>query len=466
MFARNSCAVFAILMIVSGRAASADSASTTVNWPQFRGPQASGVAHGSAPTTWNGETGANVKWKTAIPGLGHSCPIIWGDRVYVTTAISGKQDAELKVGLYGDIAPVQDDTEHSFRVYCLDKNTGKVLWDKESYKGVPKVKRHTKATHANCTPATDGRHLAVFFASEGLYVYSMDGDLLWKKDLGTLDSGYFAVPAAQWEFASSPVIHDGKLILQCDIQKGSFLAAFDVKDGKELWRTPREEVPTWSTPTVHEGSGRKQIICNGWKHIGGYDFETGKELWRMTGGGDIPTPTPVVWKATNKDETDLIFITNAHGPAAPVYAIKATATGDISLSGDATSNDHVAWAHMRSGNYMQTPLVYDEQLYICRDNGIQAAHDVKTGKNIFKQRLGSGSTGFTASPVAADGKIYWSSEEGDVYVVAAGREAKVLATNPMGEVLMASPAISDGRLFFRGQKHLFCIEEAPPAGSN
>ncbi len=435
---------------LQGLALANDRAGATVHWPQFRGPNASGVAQGPAPTRWNGEDGTNIKWKTAIPGLGHSSPVIWGDRVFVTTAISGKSDPVLRVGLYGDIQPVLDDTEHSFRVIALDKKSGKVLWEHEAYKGVPKVKRHTKATHANCTPATDGKHLVAFFGSEGLYCYDMDGELRWKKDLGTLDSGYFVVPDAQWEFASSPIIHKNMVIVQCDIQKDSFVAAFDIGDGREIWRTPRNEVPTWSTPTIQEGPDRTQIIVNGFKHIGGYDVRTGKEIWRMTGGGDIPVPTPVLWN-------DLAFITNAHGPAAPIYAIRTSATGDISLSGDATSNDHVAWANLRIGNYMQTLLVYDDLLYACRDNGIQACYEPLTGKNVYRQRLGSGSSGFTASPVAADGKLYYSSEEGDIYVVQAGREQEVIATNPMGEVVMATPAISEGKLYIRGQSHLFCI---------
>ena len=448
------------MLIVSFAADPATSpAAMTVHWPQFRGPGASGVAQGPAPSTWDAEKGTNVRWKTPIPGLGHSSPIIWGDRLFVTTAISGQKDPQLKVGLYGDIQPVNDDTEHSYRLYCLDKLSGKVIWEKEAHKGVPKVKRHTKATHANSTPATDGRHVVTFFGSEGLHCYTVDGEPVWKKDLGTLDSGYYVVPSAQWEFGSSPIIHNDKVIVQCDVQQGSFVAAYGLSDGREIWRTPRQEVPTWGTPTIHQSPGRTQIIVNGYKHIGGYDVETGKELWKMTGGGDIPVPTPVVWN-------DLAFITNAHGAAAPVYAIRTSATGDISLSGEATSNDHVAWAQMRIGNYMQTPIAYGDLLCICRDNGIQACHDAKTGEKVYKQRLGGGSSGFTASPVAADGKIYYSSEDGDIYVVPAGREAKVIATNPMGEVVMATPAISEGRLYVRGQKHLFCIEDRESVGSN
>ncbi len=447
----TSAAMF--LALLATRSHAAEPGST--NWPQFRGPSASGVAEGKpTPTKWNVETGENIRWKTPIPGLGHSSPIVSGDKLFVTTAVSEREDS-LKVGLYGDIAPVNDDTEKSWRLYCLDKNTGKILWEKEAHKGKPAVKRHTKATHANCTPATDGKHVVAFFGSEGLYCYNMDGDLLWKKEFGVLDAGYYAVPLAQWEFGSSPIIHDGKVIVQCDVQKDSFIAALDVTDGKELWRTARDEVPTWSSPTVHTSGGRSQVIANGWKHIGGYDLATGKELWKMKGGGDIPVPTPIVAHG-------LIFITNAHGPAAPVYAIKTDATGDISLSGEETSNSHIAWADMRIGNYMQTPLVYGDNLYCCRDSGIMACYDAMTGKKKYRERLAEG-VGFTASPVAADGKVYFTSEEGDVYVVKTGDVYEPLAKNPLSEICMATPAISDGTIYFRTKGHVVAAGETTPS---
>ena len=283
---------------------------TGVDWPSFRGVRASGVAEGfKTPATWNVEESKGVAWKTPIPGLGHSSPVIWQNRVCVTTALSGKADAELKVGLYGDIKPVEDSTEHEWRVMCLDKKSGKVAWTQTAHKGVPAIKRHTKATHANSTLATDGENLVAFFGSEGLYTYRLsDGKLLWKKSLGVLDSGFFRVAEAQWGFASSPVIHDGKIIIQADVQKDSFIAAFDIKDGKEVWRTARADVPTWSTPGIVQEGARTQLIANGWHEIAGYDFATGKKLWTMKGGGDIPVPTPITAHG-------LIFITNAHGAA-------------------------------------------------------------------------------------------------------------------------------------------------------
>jgi hypothetical protein len=298
----------------------------TTNWPQFRGPSARGIAEKSSlPINWDVEKGDNLKWKTEVPGLGFSSPVVWEDRIFLTTAISGLEDPKLKVGLYGDIDPVEDETVHTWKVLCYNKNTGKLLWEQTSCTGVPKVKRHPKSTHANPTVATDGKYVIAFFGSEGLYCYDFDGKLIWKKDLGVLRSNFFIAPEAEWGFASSPVIHKDCVIVQCDVEKNSFLASFDLSSGKEIWRTSRDEVPTWSTPTVHTVDGKAQIIVNGYKHMGGYDFENGKEIWKMSDGGDIPVPTPVV-------AHDLIFINNAHGKLSPIYAIKSSAKGDISLA--------------------------------------------------------------------------------------------------------------------------------------
>jgi outer membrane protein assembly factor BamB len=421
------------------------------NWPGFRGPGAKGVADGPpAPASWDVPNNKNVKWKVAVPGLAHSSPIVWGNQVCTASAIADKP-AQLRVGLYGDIASAADNGVHRWVVVCYDKATGKQLWERTAHTGAPKVQRHTKATHASSTLATDGRYIVAFFGSEGLYAYDMKGNQVWKKDFGVLNSGFFMVPDAQWGFASSPVIHDNRVIIQVDVQKGSFVAALALATGQELWRTSRSDVPTWSTPAVHVHNGRGQVIVNGWKHIGGYDLETGKELWRMAGGGDIPVPTPIV-------SHDLIFITNAHGGKSPIYAVKPTATGDITLKDSETANAHVAWSAPRDGAYMQTPLVYGDLLYVCKDNGVLSVFDVRTGQRHFQARLADGQTGFSASPVASNGRIYFTSEEGDVYVVKAGTVFEQLAVNPLGEVAMATPAISDGMMFFRTRGHLVAVQ--------
>ena len=422
-----------------------------VDWPQFRGIAASGVAEGRpTASTWNVASNTNVQWKTALPGLGLSSPVVWGDLVCLTTAISGKADAGIKPGLYGDIKPVEDDTEHEWRVYCLDKNSGAIKWQHTAHKGVPKIKRHTKATHANSTAATDGEHLVAFFGSEGLYAYDMKGKQLWKKDLGVLDAGYYVVPEAQWETGSSPVIHDGVVIIQADVQKGSFLAAFEVKTGKELWRVPRTDVPTWGSPTIHTVAGQTQILVNGMRHVGAYDFKTGKEIWKLSGGGDIPVPTPVV-------NDGLIYITNAHGKMSPVYAIRDTSKGDISLPADATTSPNVAWSYARGGGYMCTPLVYQGIVYIVTYQGVLSAYDAKTGERRYQERFKNGTSAFTASPVAADGKVYFANEDGQVFVVKAGPVFEQMAVNEMESPVLATPAISEGRLLFRTASHLMSI---------
>jgi outer membrane protein assembly factor BamB len=345
--------------------------------------------------------------------------------------------------LYGDIASVTDDTVHTWLLTCMEASSGKPLFEMKMHEGVPKVKRHTKSTHANSTLATDGTHIVAMLGSEGLFAFDMKGKQLWKVDLGVLDSGFFMVPAAQWEFGSSPIIHDGKVIIQADVQKGSFLAAFDVKTGKELWRTPRQDVPTWSTPTIHQVGGRTQILVNGWRHMGAYDFTTGEEIWRLKSvGGDIPVPVPVTGNG-------MVYLTSGHGPGAPVFAIRETAKGDISLAPDTTSNAHIAWSHPREGAYMISPVLYQGLLYVSRNNGVFAVFDAVTGEKVYQERLGTGTTGFTASLVAADGKVYFTSEDGDVFVVKAGRTFELLSKNPLGDYAMATPAIANGTLYFR-----------------
>lgn len=422
-----------------------------INWPGFRGPGASGISDKfPTATSWSVETSQNIKWKTKIPGLGFSSPVIWGDKLFITTAISGLDKPELKVGLYGSIESVNDSSVHTWKVYCLDKNTGKIIWEKTSCTGVPKQKRHPKSSHANCSVATDGNYVVAFFASEGLYCYDMKGNLKWKKDFGILESSFFRVPEAQWGFASSPVIHDGSVIILCDVIKNSFLAKLDVKTGKEIWRIKRNDLPTWGTPTVYKEGDKTQIIVNGYNHIGGYDFNTGSEIWKINGAGDIPVPTPVVYD-------NLIYINSAHGPQSPIYAIRTDAKGDISLKNNEESNSYIVWSLNRGGSYMQTPLIYKGYLYNLSGNGSLHCFEAKTGKLVYKEKVGSMDS-YSASGVAADGKLYFPAEEGKIHVVAAGPEFKILSSNDTKEICMASPAISEGILFFRTQNSLIAVK--------
>ena len=419
------------------------------HWPGFRGPDAGGVAAGQVtPTHWSVENHQHIKWETPINGLGHSCPVVWGDRIFVTTAVREEGLAELRAGIYGDIAPVDNNTSVSWLLYCLDRITGRILWQRTAHAGVPIIKRHPKSSHANPTPATDGTHVVAFFGSEGIYCYDFAGQLLWRKNLGVLDSGYFRVPTAQWGFASSPVIHDGRLVLQCDVQDGGFLAVLDVHDGNEIWRTPRKDVPTWSTPAVYVGRGAAQIIVNGFRHIGAYDLDSGNPRWQLTGGGDIPVPTPIV-------AHDLIYITNAHGGLAPIYAVRTEAEGDVT-PGSKGAKAFLAWYEDRGGNYMQTPIVIGTWLYLCTDGGVVSCRDATSGRLHYRQRLPERS-GYTASPVATTEHIYFTSENGHVVVLATGPTYQWIATNDLGEPCLATPAIANGEIIFRTRHHVIAV---------
>ncbi len=421
------------------------------NWPQYRGEHAAGIGESAAlPTTWSVTTGENVRWQTPIPGLAHSSPIVWGDRIYVATAVQAVGKSDLKVGLYGNIDSVKEKESNQWRLLALDRATGKILWNVLGHEGVPKVARHTKATYCNSTPATDGQRIVAIFGSEGLFCFDAAGKLLWKKDLGPMDAGYFQVPTAQWGFASSPVIYDGKVVVQCDVQKDSFLAVFDLADGKELWRTPRADVPTWGTPTVVTAADRTQIAVNGWHHAGGYDFTTGKELWRHDGGGDIPVPTPIT-------ANGLIYFTSAHGRSRPMRAVRAEAAGDLTPVDNSTKNPAIAWEDDRRGNYMQTPIIVSDLLYACNDIGLVTCFDAKSGDVRYSERLSKLGEGFTASPVSDGRHLYFTSELGNVYVVPTGAKFSVAATNKLEETCLATPAIAEDALLFRAREKLVAV---------
>jgi len=439
-------ALFALVLLLLPDA----SAEPPAPWPQFRGAQAQGVADGAAaPTAWHVEGLQSICWQTPIPGLAHASPIIWDDRVYIVTAVY-PGESELKVGLYGDIGSVNETRPVQWRLLAVEKASGRILWDTLALEAVPRVKRHPKGTHANSTPATDGERIVAIFGSEGLFCFGRDGKLLWKKDLGPMDSGYFQSPTAQWGFASSPVLHEGKVIVLCDVQKESFLAVFDLADGRELWRTARSDVPTWGTPTVVRVGAEAQVLVNGWRHTGAYDFATGKEVWKLTGGGDIPVPTPIVGDG-------LAYFTSAHGRSRPMRAIRLDAKGDITPPDVSERSAAIAWVEPRLGNYMQTPILVGGLLFACSDNGILTCFDAKSGKVHYSERLGKGGQGFTASPVSDGRQLFFASELGQVFIVPVAERFSVTAVNELGETAMATPALSEGTLYFRTRSKLISI---------
>ncbi|MBX9580460.1 MAG: PQQ-binding-like beta-propeller repeat protein [Gemmataceae bacterium] len=421
-----------------------------LNWPSFRGPDGTGVADGQAPpVTWDAKTGEGVRWKTPIPGLGHSCPVVWGDKVFVTAAISsGQPDQSVRVGNYGDVGSVDDTSKHTWQVLGLDRDSGKILWTRTAYEGVPKIKRHLKGSQANCTPATDGRHVVACFGPEGLYCYDFAGNLLWKRDLSTLDSSFALDREYEWGFGSSPVIHEGNCILQCDLSRDSFIAAFSLADGAKVWSTPRDEIPSWSSPVVWRNGVRTEVVTNAAQYARGYDPATGAELWRLAKKSEVTIPAPVLGK-------DLAFISSGNRPIQPIIAVRPGATGDISLKEGESSNRSVAWGKLRGGPYMPTPILYGEYLYTCSNSGIVACYEAATGREVYKERAGGGS--YTASPVAADGRIYLTSEQGEVRVVKAGPQFELLAVNALGDYCLATPAISNGALFVRSHHFLWAL---------
>jgi outer membrane protein assembly factor BamB len=421
------------------------------NWSSFRGNNASGVADGSnPPTSWDAEKSVNILWKTPIPGLGHSSPIIWGERVFVTTAISSGAKAKLTTGQVETIESADDVSKQTWRVYCLDARSGSIRWERTIYEGVPKVKRHVKSSHANSTPATDGKYLVVFLGSEGLYCFDLNGKLLWNQNLGVLDGGWTPAPGAQWGFGSSPIIYKNLAIVQCDTQGQSFIAAYNLADGKRVWMTERGEDTAWSSPVIYEGKSRAELITSGTKFFRGYDPLTGKELWRFADGADVKIPTPVV-------ANDLIYVGggSSHEQHA-FYALRPGANGDIKIETGEQLNKQIAWKNIAKPHVV-TPIVYGDYLYVCADNGVLTQFNAKTGEPSYRARLGSGGT-FTASPVAADGKVYFANEDGEVFVVKSGDKFELLSRNPLGEVIMATPAISKGMLIVRGEHNLYGIK--------
>jgi outer membrane protein assembly factor BamB len=402
------------------------------------------------PDRWDGETAQNVLWRTAIPGLAHSSPIVWGDTVFVTSAISSRKDATFKPGLYGDGDASDDRSSHKWVIYALDKRTGRIRWERVAREGAPRNKRHIKSTYASATPATDGRIVVAWFGSEGVHAFDVNGAPLWQVDIGRIDMGAYDIPTYEWGPASSPIIWNGLVILQCDTQADSFVLALNLETGETMWKTTREELSSWGTPTVAMTATGPELVTNASNFIRGYDPGSGRELWRLGGSSKITAPTPIF-------ADDLIVVASGRAPERPIFVVRPGSRGDLTLANDKTSSEAIAWSRINRGSYMPTPLAYRSLLYVLANNGVLDAYDLKTGREIYRQRLPLVGSGFSASPVAADGKIYLSNEDGDMLVVRAGPTFEHLATNSIGELLMATPALSDGVMYVRGASSLFAI---------
>ncbi len=445
---------FLVLLLLSFPALGDD------NWPQFRGHGGLGVSAGSPPTEWNIDSGKNVAWAQVIPGLGHSSPVVWKDRLFLTTAVNSENDApEVKTGWVGGAGESAKDVgDWTWRLLCLDRDSGNTLWSRNAHQGKPAIKRHLKATHANCSVATDGQYVVAFFGSEGLYCYDFAGRQIWKRSFGKLHSGPYDAPELEWGFSSSPIIYEGRVIVQCDCLNTNFVAVLDIKTGNDILRIDRKgEVATWSTPLVVSTDNREQIVCNGYRQMAGYDLTTGEKLWHLSGGGDVPVPTPLY-------ANGLIYLTNGHGRT-PTYAIHPTATGDITPPADSVDDaeklpEGIAWWQPKDGSYMPTPIIIGDLLYTCNDNGRLAVRNALTGELIYRQRVTKGRNTFSGSAVASSTHLYFPSESGVITTVKVGPEYELVGDNDMQQVVMTTPAIAGDQIFIRTANELFCIGES------
>jgi outer membrane protein assembly factor BamB len=420
-------------------------------WPGFRGEDASGAGDGQGvPLTWNVGTGENVRFKTKIPGLALSSPIVFGNRIFVTTAVGSAGNDTIRTGLYGDPDSVDDLSEHSYRLLALDTKTGAILWDREVHRARPTVKRHLKSSQANATPVTDGQRVIVLFGTVGvLAAFDFDGREVWRRDVGVLEVSDPVAGAAQWGHASSPILYRDLVIVQADRVKDSYLAAFRAKTGEPVWRVARDEPSTWSTPNVLRAASGDELITNGQK-IRAYEPATGKLLWTLGPNSEVVVATPVTAEG-------MALVTAGYPPVRPVYAVRPGQRGDISLPDGQRQSAAIAWSHERGGTYIPTPLAYRGLLYTVNNNGILTAYRLSGGEQAYQTRLPMGS--FAASPVAADGRLYFASETGEVHVLRAGAAYELLTTNVMDEVVMATPALSDGLLVIRTLHHVVGIAE-------
>lgn len=432
------------------RAPAADTAAlpATVNWPSFRGPNASGIGDGAdIPSNFDLETGESILWQAPVPGLGNSSPVIWGERLFVTTAVATQPVAGIRTGLTGAGDGHRDAVEHSWRVVALDKRTGETVWDTEVARAVPASGRHFKATQANSSPATDGRHLVVVFPTVGIACLDLDGHLLWRHELGSLAAGAFTDPSLEWGFASSPILYGSRVILQVDTHEEQYLAAWELETGELAWRTERQVAPSWATPTVVSGPAGEELVVNG-STIHGYDPTTGVELWSLGPNSELVIATPVAGDG-------VAYVASGYPPVKPIYAVPLGLRGDHEVEpGDA--GDELLWSQRLGGAYMPTPLLYRGLYYVVHHNGRIVAYDPVTGSALYKKRFSRGGA-FTGSPVAANGKLYVPTEEGLLYVLTSGEEYRELAINEVGEPLMATPAISEGILLLRTPTRLIAV---------
>ena len=446
-FTLKPTALFCLLILLIPQTSNSN-APTLFNWAQWRGPDGQGIsAEKNLPTEWSDTK--NVVWKVPIPGLGYSQPIIWGNKIFLTTAIeTGPAPADHKPPKhmlgneeYKHPEWVGSDKLHTFKVLCLDRDSGKVLWEQTAYTGKVYDHRHRRGTYAAPTAITDGKYVITYFGSEGVYCYDFKGKLLWKNDIGDINTFGMGV-------GTSPVLHENLAIFVCDQNLGtpkeSFMVALDKKTGKEVWRIVRPIQGSWSTPVLVKTAGRTELVTNGNEFLIGYDPATGKELWRTTGVRSHAIATPVI-------KGDVAILASGY-PSKKIIAVKLGGSGNL----DGTNK--VLWTYNKGTAYVPSPILYDGYLYLMNDQGVLTCVEPETGKIVYEGgRVPVATKFYGASPVAFDGKILLTSDDGDTFVIKAGPKHEVLATNSLGEPCRTSIAIAGSKLFIRGEKHLFCI---------
>jgi outer membrane protein assembly factor BamB len=432
--------LFTLLFLPLSVSAQQNKAATTAtHWPQWRGPNLNGTAVGDAPTQFSDTQ--NIKWKAAIPGRGFSTPVIWGDKIFLTTAVPTGKTSAAREGRHPN-GGAGANQEHRFVVMAIDRQTGKVAWEQTAITATPHEGYHRAyGSLASNSPVTDGRHLYAFFGSRGIYGYDLTGKLVWKKDLGVK-----LVMRNEFGEGTAPVLFEHALILNCDQEQNSFIVALDKTNGKELWRANRDEVSTWATPLGLEHAGRKQIVVAATGKVRSYDLTTGKVIWECAGLGMNAIPAPV-------QLGDVVYVMTGHRDP-KLMALK------LGKEGDLTGTDAILWSHTRGMSYTPSPVLHDGKFYALTDNGMLSCFDAQTGKPYYQQQRLPKPYNFKSSPVAAYGKLYLASEDSDVLVLKLGDKFEVLATNTLADqVFISSPIIVDGELFLRSQNQLFCISE-------
>jgi outer membrane protein assembly factor BamB len=438
-----ACVAVAILGMAPAARAGDPAPKPLEQWPHWRGPLATGAApHGDPPTKWDEKT--NIKWKTAIPGKGSATAIIWGDRVFIATAVDTKRVAKAadipRPDPKREYKTKPPNTYHQFILMCLDRQTGKVRWEKVCTERVPHEGVQANNTYASGSPTTDGKFVWVSFGSQGVYCYDFAGTLQWQRDLGVMQSRY------GFGEASTPVLHGDNLILNWDQEIGSKLVILDATNGKTCREIDRDEVTSWNTPLVVEHKGKTQVIVNGTKKVRSYDLTTGELLWQCGGMSTNAIPSPVA-------ADGVAYVMSGYNKFLAI-AVPLDATGDL------TNTDKLLWKHTRGTPYCASPLLVDSKLYFTQfSDNLLTCLDGKTGKVYINQERLDAATSFYGSPVAAGGRIYLVDRGGVGVVLKQSTKVEVLATNRLNDTFDSSPAVAGRQLFLRGHKNLYCIED-------